>query len=90
LAVRARWRAGRGYKHPEWNYAEGEEAGEGKNHDSDSDSMASIAGQLYGLAELLVIPPRWVGQLDVFQERAGLVESIAAWPFKATEITSAG
>ena len=60
------------------------------NHDGDSDSTAAIAGQLYGAWQGLgVIPPRWVRRLDVFEEMVGLVESIAAWPFTAAEITSA-
>jgi ADP-ribosylglycohydrolase len=39
------------------------------NHDGDSDSTASIAGQLYGARHgLMALPHAWVRQLDILKE----------------------
>jgi ADP-ribosylglycohydrolase len=44
------------------------------NHDGDSDSTASIAGQLYGVANGLTgLPNKWIRQLDILDIPLGLV-----------------
>jgi ADP-ribosyl-[dinitrogen reductase] hydrolase len=44
------------------------------NHDGDSDSTASIAGQLYGISKgLSDMPNQWVRRLDVLSILLGLV-----------------
>ena len=44
------------------------------NHDSDSDSTASIAGQLYGTAHGVVgVPHAWIRRLDVLPELLALL-----------------
>lgn len=49
------------------------------NHDGDSDSTASIAGQLYGAARgLSDIPERWCGRLDVAAPLAWLSRRLLA------------
>lgn len=59
------------------------------NHDGDSDSTASIAGQLYGAwKELSVIPHRLVWRLDVFDDIVGLVRQIAALPLRAAPMAT--
>jgi ADP-ribosylglycohydrolase len=45
------------------------------NHDGDSDSTASIAGQLYGARHgVTALPHEWVRRLDVLPEALGLVQ----------------
>jgi ADP-ribosylglycohydrolase len=44
------------------------------NHDGDSDSTASIAGQLYGASKGLAgLPNKWIRRLDVLEILLGLV-----------------
>ena len=44
------------------------------NHNGDSDSTASIAGQLYGAwMGVDVVPHKWITKLDVFQEAITLI-----------------
>ncbi len=53
------------------------------NHDGDSDSTASIAGQIHGAANGLAgIPNAWVRRLDVLDPLLTLAADIAAlsWP----------
>jgi ADP-ribosylglycohydrolase len=47
------------------------------NHDGDSDSTASIAGQIYGARKGLAdLPNRWVRRLDVLSPALGLMNSM--------------
>ncbi len=47
------------------------------NHDGDSDSTASIAGQLYGASKGLAdLPHRWIRRLDVLDILLGLVKEV--------------
>lgn len=47
------------------------------NHDGDSDSTASIAGQLYGARNGLAdLPNRWVRRLDVLRPLLALVNNV--------------
>ena len=47
------------------------------NHDGDSDSTASIAGQLYGAWKGMTdLPQSWVEQLDVFDPAMRLVTEL--------------
>jgi ADP-ribosyl-[dinitrogen reductase] hydrolase len=47
------------------------------NHDGDSDSTASIAGQLYGAWKGMAdLPQSWVEQLDVFGPAMGLITEL--------------
>jgi ADP-ribosyl-[dinitrogen reductase] hydrolase len=49
------------------------------NHDGDSDSTASIAGQLYGAAKGLAdLPNQWIRRLDVLEILLGLVKASLA------------
>jgi ADP-ribosylglycohydrolase/protein-tyrosine phosphatase len=49
------------------------------NHDGDSDSTASIAGQIRGAAEgVFVIPHAWIRRLDVFDPLVTLAHDLAA------------
>jgi ADP-ribosyl-[dinitrogen reductase] hydrolase len=48
------------------------------NHDGDSDSTASIAGQLYGAANGLAdLPNKWLRQLDILDLALSLVRNIS-------------
>lgn len=50
------------------------------NHDGDSDSTASIAGQLWGARHgVSGIPHEWVRRLDVLSEILLLVEQLQGW-----------
>jgi len=47
------------------------------NHDGDSDSTASIAGQLYGASHGLAdLPNQWIRRLDVLEILLGLVRKV--------------
>jgi ADP-ribosyl-[dinitrogen reductase] hydrolase len=47
------------------------------NHDGDSDSTASIAGQLYGAFNGLAdLPNAWIRRLDVLEILLGLVRQM--------------
>jgi ADP-ribosyl-[dinitrogen reductase] hydrolase len=49
------------------------------NHDGDSDSTASIAGQLYGASKGLAdLPNQWIRRLDVLEILLGLVRASLA------------
>jgi ADP-ribosyl-[dinitrogen reductase] hydrolase len=49
----------------------------GANHDGDSDSTASIAGQLYGAWKgLSDLPHAWTRRLDVFNPMMGLIDPL--------------
>lgn len=50
------------------------------NHDGDSDSTASIAGQLWGAKHgLNDIPHAWIRRLDVLDETLGLAQELQGW-----------
>ena len=47
------------------------------NHDGDSDSTGSIAGQLWGAAHgMSAMPHRWIERIDVFEEIVHLIGAI--------------
>lgn len=51
------------------------------NHDGDSDSTASIAGQLWGAARgIAEVPHAWIRRLDVLEDILGLAAKAKAWP----------
>jgi len=51
------------------------------NHDGDSDSTASIAGQLYGASQGLAdLPNEWIRRLDVLDIMLGLVREMFGQP----------
>ena len=46
-------------------------------HDGDSDSTASIAGQLYGAWKgVSDLPPHWAGRIDVLDPMMSLIKSL--------------
>ena len=50
------------------------------NHDGDSDSTASIAGQLWGAKHGLEdIPNAWIRRLDVLDETLSLAQNLQTW-----------
>ena len=47
------------------------------NHDGDSDSTASIAGQLYGAWKgVSDLPPTWARRIDVLDPMMSLIKSL--------------
>ena len=51
----------------------------GANHDGDSDSTASIAGQLYGAQHgITAVPHAWVRRLDVLPEALRVLQRFLA------------
>lgn len=59
------------------------------NHDGDSDSTASIAGQIWGASKGIdALPIAWVRRLDVLAECLHGVRQIAAQGYRATPIVS--
>ena len=57
------------------------------NHDGDSDSTASIAGQIWGAwAGLAALPMSWVRRLDVLDEALDLIGALAEQGYRAEPV----